>query len=277
MKLQTTMKRFSGAILVLLSIAVLQGCATPAAINPENSSAAVDRRVAADPFERFNRAIYKFNDGLDQAVIKPVATAYRNVTPEPVRKGVTNFFANLNDLWSFVNNTLQLKGVEATDSLFRFTTNTVFGLGGILDVASDMNIGKHTEDFGQTLGYWGLPAGPYIVLPLFGPSTVRDSVGSLVDVAADPVSSDEDVSVRNSLMALRLVNLRANFLGAGDVLEQAALDKYSFSREIYLQRRRALVGRETEKEERYDLPDPAAVEQPAAADAPAAAPAEPAK
>ncbi|MES2945204.1 MAG: VacJ family lipoprotein [Pseudomonadota bacterium] len=273
------MKRLSGTVLAVIVMAVLQGCATPAVINPENSSAAVDKRVAADPFERFNRAMFKFNDGVDQAVIKPVAIAYREVTPEPVRKGVTNFFANISDGWSFINNTLQLKGVEATDSLFRFTVNTVWGLGGILDVASDMNIGKHTEDFGQTLGYWGVPPGPYVVLPMFGPSTVRDSVGSLVDVAADPVSSAENVSARNSLMALRLVNLRANFLQAGDVLEQAALDKYTFSREIYLQRRRALVGRESEKEERYDLPDPAAVEQPAgaAADAPADAPAEPAK
>ena len=275
MKLQNTMKRFLGAVFAMLAIAVLQGCATPAVINPENSSAAVDKRVAADPFERFNRAMFKFNDGVDKAVIKPVAIAYRDVTPELVRKGVTNFFANISDGWSFVNNTLQLKGVEATDSLFRFTTNTVFGLGGILDVASDMNIGKHTEDFGQTMGYWGVPSGPYVVLPMFGPSTVRDSVGSLVDVAADPVSSAGNIPARNSLIALRLVDLRANFLQGGDVLEQAALDKYTFSREIYLQRRRALIGRESEKEERFDLPDPAAVEQPAAV--PADAPAEPAK
>ena len=147
----------------------------------------------------------------------------------------------------------------------------MWGLGGIFDVATDLGIPKHSEDFGQTLGYWGVVSGPYVVLPLLGPSTVRDSVGSLVDIQGDLVSRTNDVPVRNSLIALRAVDLRANLLGAGTLLEEAALDKYSFARDIYLQRRRNLIrGAAAEKEERYDLPEAPAV-QSSTASAPAPA------
>ncbi|MDB5892363.1 MAG: VacJ family lipoprotein [Polaromonas sp.] len=242
-------KRLSGAITVLVLLA-LQGCATaPAGVAGVTGD-------PIDPFENFNRTVFTFNENLDRGVIRPVATVYRDVTPTLVRRGVTNFFSNITDVWSLVNNALQLKPVETTDTLFRVTVNTLWGLGGIFDVAGDMNIPKHSEDFGQTLGYWGVSSGPYVVLPLFGPSTVRDSFGTLVDLNGNLVSNASNVPTRNSLTSLRLVDTRANFLGAGDVLEQAALDKYTFSREIYLQRRRSMMGRDAvEKEERFDLPE----------------------
>ena len=147
-------------------------------------------------------------------------------------------------------------GEAAADSLFRVTTNTLWGLGGIFDVASDMKIPKHSEDFGQTLGVWGVGSGPYLVLPVLGPSSVRDTAGLVVDYQLDAVSQASNVRVRNSLTTLRAVNVRANLLGAGDVLDQAALDKYSFTREIYQQRRNSLIGNApVEKEERFDLPE----------------------
>ncbi|MGH6639525.1 MAG: MlaA family lipoprotein [Polaromonas sp.] len=229
-----------------LALSLLQGCATGPNANP------------ADPLEPFNRAMFTFNDGVDRAIIKPVATVYRDVTPAPVRTGVTSFFGNISDVWSLVNNVLQAKPEEAADSLFRVTVNTLWGLGGIFDIASGMQIPKHSEDFGQTLGYWGVASGPYLVLPLLGSSTVRDTVGTLVDAQGDLVSRTDNVPVRNSLFGLRAVNMRANLLGVGDVLEQAALDKYSFAREIYLQRRRSLIrDGAAETEERYDLPEAA--------------------
>ena len=246
MTTRITIKKPLGWAAAGLALALLQGCATGPNANP------------ADPLEPFNRAIFSFNDGVDRAIIKPVATAYQDVTPQPVRTGVTSFFGNISDVWSLVNNMLQAKPEAAADSLFRVTVNTLWGLGGIFDVASEMKIPKHSEDFGQTLGYWGVASGPYLVLPLLGPSSVRDSVGTLVDYRGDLVSRTDNVPVRNSLTGLRAVNMRANVLSAGDLLEQAALDKYSFAREIYLQRRRSLIrDGAPEAEERYDLPEAA--------------------
>ncbi len=246
MKLHTPSK--SGLAAAALATALLlQGCASGPNANP------------ADPLEPLNRTIFSFNEGVDRAVLKPVATVYRDVTPPLVRTGVTNFFGNIADVWSTVNNLLQGKPAEAMDSFFRVTTNTLWGVGGIFDVASDLRIPRHSEDFGQTLGYWGFNAGPYLVIPLLGPSSVRDSVGSLVDYQGDLVSRSNNVPVRNSLTVLRVVNGRANLLGAGDVVDQAALDKYSFTRDVYLQRRASLIGRDVpQKEERYDLPAPEA-------------------
>ena len=245
-----TLKSASGWAAAALALALLQGCATGPAANP------------ADPLEPFNRTVFNFNDGLDRAVLKPVATAYQNVTPQPIRTGVTNFFENISDAWSFVNNVLQARPAEAADSFFRFTTNTLWGVGGIFDVATALKIPKHKEDFGQTLGTWGVGAGPYVVLPLFGPSSVRDTAGLVVDLNGNLVSRADNIPVRNSLMSLRLVDTRANLLGASNVLEQAALDKYTFTRDFYLQRRRSLVGKNgvddrVEPEERYDLPETA--------------------
>ncbi len=211
-----------------------------------------------DPWEPFNRSVSNFNEGLDQAVIKPVATGYQNVTPKIMRTGVNNFFGNISDVWSLVNNVLQLKPAESVETLFRVGVNTTIGLLGLIDVASDLKLEKHTEDFGQTLGFWGMPTGPYVVLPLFGPSTLRDSVALPVDAKGNLVNSLNDVALRNSLITLRLVDLRASLLSAGRLLDAAALDKYSFTRDAYLQRRRGQIfGPRTDvilDEERYDLP-----------------------
>ena len=259
MKQATSLKKVPVWASAALAMALLQGCATGPQANP------------ADPLEPFNRGVYSFNEGLDRAVLKPVATAYQNITPSPVRTGVTNFFENISDVWSMVNTVLQAKPAEAMDSLFRVTTNTLWGVGGIFDVATELKIPKHKEDFGQTLGTWGMPSGPYVVLPLFGPSSVRDTAGRVVDIQGNLVSQADNVPVRNSLKTLDLVDTRANLLRAGDLLDQAALDKYAFTRDAYLQRRRSLIGgnERTEPEERFDLPEAPATSAPTA---PAASP-----
>jgi len=236
---------------VALVLAVLQGCAMSPNANPR------------DPWEPFNRNMSSFNDGLDEAVVKPVATAYQNVTPQIMRTGVTNFFGNIGDVWSFVNNVLQLKPAESAETFFRVGVNSTIGLFGLIDVASELRLQKHSEDFGQTLGYWGMSTGPYVVLPLFGPSTLRDSLALPVDAKGNLIGHVDDVALRNSLITLRLVDARANFLRAGKLLEAAALDKYSFTRDAYLQRRRGLIRpQESEvnwEEERYDLTAPVPV------------------
>lgn len=215
---------FKGAALAL-TVSLMAGCATGPDANPR------------DPLEPFNRGVYQFNDAVDTAVLKPVATAYQKVTPSPVRTGVSNFFSNLGDLWSSVNAGLQLRPREATENLMRFSVNTVFGIAGVLDIASEMGIPRTRLDFGQTMGRWGAPSGPYLVLPLLGPSSVRDGTGLVVDFVGDPVSSVNHVPSRNSLMALRVVDTRAGLLRAGTLLDDAALDKYSFMRDFYLNRR----------------------------------------
>ena len=219
----------SQRLLVIFLGLILAGCATGPNANP------------VDPLEPFNRSVYRFNDAVDQAVFKPVATTYRDVTPSLVQRGVSNFFNNLEDAWSVVNNVLQLKGEAAGDSFFRFGVNTFMGLGGILDVATEMRIERHNEDFGQTLGYWGVGPGPYIVLPILGPSSLRDTAALPADIRGDAVTHIEDVTTRNTLWALRATDDRADLLKAEAVLDQAALDKYSFIRDAYLQRRRNAV------------------------------------
>lgn len=219
--------------------ALATGCASNPQINTHNPR---------DPFEPFNRSVYKFNDAVDRAVLKPVAIAYRDTTPPLVRTGVGNFFRNLTEPWSFVNNVLQLKVQAAGETAIRFAVNTVFGLGGILDIAGEANIDQHRQDFGQTLAYYRVPSGPYLVLPLLGPSTVRDTAALPVDVQGNLLSGVDDVAVRNSLYALRLVDIRANLLRVSSVLEAAALDRYSFTRDAYFQvrQRRTLDQREND-------------------------------
>lgn len=214
-------------LLVALLGLTLAGCA----VGP-------DKR---DPFENFNRGVMRFNDEVDTAVLKPVATAYQAALPSPARKAVSNVFSNLGDVWSTANSLLQLKIPQAAEGLMRVSINTVFGLYGVLDIASEMGLERHREDFGQTLGYWGVPAGPYVVLPLFGPSTARDAGAFLVDRRADLLRELDPSSTRNSLFALRLVDTRASLLGTGRLLDQMALDRYTFVREAYLQRRRAEI------------------------------------
>lgn len=209
--------------------ALLQGCAAVPYPDPR------------DPMESFNRGVFTFNDKLDRAVLKPVATVYQDVTPHWARKGVTNFFNNLEDAWSVVNNALQGRGQDATDSFGRVVLNTTLGLAGVMDVASGLGLDRHTANFGLTLGRWGVKPGPYIVLPLLGPSTLREVVALPIDYNANLVNSVTDVGTRDGLSVLSVVDTRAQFLKAGQVVDQAALDPYSFIREGYLQRRRNQV------------------------------------
>ncbi|MDR7380135.1 phospholipid-binding lipoprotein MlaA [Rhodoferax ferrireducens] len=208
---------------------VISGCATGPQANPR------------DPLEPLNRTVFGFNEVVDNAVLKPVATVYTKVTPALVRTGVTNFFSNLTEVWSTANNALQFKGREAVESWMRFSINTVFGLGGIFDLATDMGLERHKEDFGQTLGSWGVPSGPYLVLPLLGSSTVRDTAALPLDMQGNALNAVPHSGDRDRLTGLNLVNTRANLLRASAVLDDAALDKYTFSRDFYLQARRSEV------------------------------------
>jgi phospholipid-binding lipoprotein MlaA len=214
--------------------------------------ASVPNADPRDPWEGFNRGVYRFNEVLDEAVAKPVATAYRDTLPVPVQDRVRNFFSNIGDVVIGLNNVLQGKFTEALDDFGRVTFNTTFGLLGIHDVAADMGLEKHNEDFGQTLGWWGAEPGPYMILPIWGSSTVRDTVGFAADAYADPLFQVRPIDVRNSLTVLRLVGVRADLLEASRILEQAALDKYVFQRDAYLQRRRSLVYDGRPPRERYE-------------------------
>jgi len=217
------------AVMALTSVTALAGCATGPNRDPR------------DPIEPFNRGVERFNDAVDKAVLKPVATAYAEVAPDPVRTAVGNFFGNLRDVWTAANATLQLRGEDAATSFLRVGVNTAFGLGGLIDIATDLRLYRVSADFGQTLGYWGVPPGPYVVLPIFGPSTLRDTVGMGVEARGDLVQGLSDVSSRNTLYTLRAIETRAGLLRAGAVLDEAALDKYSFTREVFLQRRQSVI------------------------------------
>jgi phospholipid-binding lipoprotein MlaA len=200
--------------------------------------------------------MFAINEGVDKAVLKPVAQGYRAVTPRLVRVGVTNFFDNLEDLWSGVNSVLQLRPQNAAENFMRFGVNTVFGLGGVLNVADEMGIERHSEDLGKTLGRWGVPSGPYLVMPLFGPSTIRDATTITLENRYDVLSSIDPVRTRNSLTVLRLVDTRTGLLRLGDMLDEAALDKYSFTRDAFLQRRRAEIYRPGENQDDDKLEPP---------------------
>lgn len=212
--------------IVLILVAALSGCATT---------------NARDPLEPFNRTVYSFNEVVDDVVMEPLARGYRAVLPAFARTGVRNFFSNLDDVTVFINNLLQFKVAHAASDLGRFLINSTAGVLGLVDVATHVGLEKHNEDFGQTLGRWGIGTGPYLVLPLLGPSSVRDGVGRLVDVQTDLVWQINDISTRNILLGTRAVSLRTQLLDSEKILETAALDPYSFIREAYLQRRRNLV------------------------------------
>jgi phospholipid-binding lipoprotein MlaA len=194
-----------------------------------------------DPWENWNRKVFSFNEGLDEKVLKPVATVYSNTVPQPVRQGVANFFNNAADAWSAVNNFLQGKVGAGLHDVMRVGTNTLFGLGGILDPASEMGFEHTYEDFGQTLGFWGIGAGAYVVWPVLGPSTVRESFALPLDRSVSPAVVIHDGGAVAGITVLQIINTRANLLGASRVLDDIALDKYTFVRDAYLQRRRSLV------------------------------------
>ena len=191
-----------------------------------------------DPFETFNRAMFSVNDVLDRALIKPVATVYSKVTPYWVRKGVGNFFGNLVDVWSVVNNAAALKRQATADSMGRVMVNSTVGLLGLIDVATEMDIEKHPADFGLTLGRWGVRPGPYVVLPVLGPYTLREVVALPVDYQGNLVTHIDDKPTRDGMAVLNIIDVRESYLKAGDVIDAAALDAYSFTRDSYLQRQR---------------------------------------
>jgi phospholipid-binding lipoprotein MlaA len=205
------------------------GCASiPAGVEPS----------PRDPWEPFNRSVFEFNEGLDKYLLKPVVAAYRFILPEIVREGIYNFFSNYSDIYTALQNLLQGKPDLAFNDLMRVAVNTIFGLGGLMDLATPGGLPKHKEDWGQTFGVWGLPSGPYVVLPFFGPSTIRDTFGTAADLETDYLFKYiPDVGLRNSITGLRVINARNTFYEAGDLLDGAALDKYSFIRDAYLQRR----------------------------------------
>jgi len=222
------------ALVCLVTLASLDGCSTIRA-----ARAGPGQRL--DPWENWNRKVFAFNEGLDEKVLKPVATAYSEIVPQPVRNGVGNFFGNVLDAWSAVNNMLQGKFTAGFDDMTRVGTNTVFGLFGVVDVASEMGLDHHYEDFGQTLGRWGVGAGAYLVLPVFGPSSLRDAAALPLDRAASPALLINGGSTQAGIITLQIINTRANLLGATRVIDDISLDKYTFIRDAYLQRRRSLV------------------------------------
>jgi len=194
-----------------------------------------------DPLEGVNRAVFAFNDKADEIVLRPAARLYRNVTRQGLRDAVRNFFNNIDDLFIGANNLLQGKGETAVNDWLRFAFNSTLGFFGVIDWASDMGLEKHNEDFGQTLASWGVGDGLYLVLPLLGPSTLRDTAALPVDWEGDLVQQHEPVDERNAITASRVVARRADLLGASRTLEEAALDRYVFLREAFLQRRRSLI------------------------------------
>ncbi len=232
-----------GALLALGGCASTQNFATEARGGPG---------ARLDPWENWNRKVFAFNEGLDENVLKPVATGYAKVVPQFVRRSVDNFFANAADGWSAINNVLQGKPEPAFSDVVRFTTNTVFGFLGILDIASEFGLPHYYEDFGQTLGRWGFGAGAYIVWPLIGPSTVRETIALPLDRLASPSVYINNGGYQFGIVGLQIINTRARFLGASQVIDDIALDKYSFIRDAYLQRRRSLVF----DGDAPDVPDP---------------------
>ena len=214
-----------GALWLACAMLVLQGCAS------------VKHPDARDPWESMNRSVYNFNEILDNIAVKPAAKAYVTLLPSPVRTGIHNFLGNLGDVWSLVNNALQLKGPATAETFMRITVNTFFGLGGVLDVASEMRLEKRKEDFGQTLGYWGVKPGPYVVLPILGPSTLRDTLATPLDMKGDAVQQFNEPATRNVLSVTRVLDVRSDLLESVDVIKAAALDPYTFVRDAYLQKR----------------------------------------
>lgn len=225
MHLLASLKR---SFVLMLAVAMV-GCASiPAGVPPSPN----------DPWEPLNRSVFEFNEGLDAYLLKPIVAGYRFVLPEFVRDGIYNFFGNYSDIYTALQNLLQGNPDLAFSDLMRVVVNTTFGLGGLIDMATPGGLPKHKEDWGQTFGVWGVPAGPYVVLPFFGPSNVRDTFGTVADLESDYLFGYvKDIGLRNSITGLRVINGRNTYYEAGDLLDAAAIDKYSFMRDAYIQRR----------------------------------------
>jgi phospholipid-binding lipoprotein MlaA len=206
-----------------------------------------------DPFEKFNRGVFTFNDAVDRAALKPAATAYKEVVPTFAQTGVNNFFGNLSDVWSGLNNLAQGKGQDGMNDLTRFVFNSTFGILGLLDIATPAGLPKHNEDLGQTLGYWGVPSGPYLMLPILGPSTVRDTTALPADFWGDPWSHKTPVAGRNVGIGVGGGEQRATILDASNLVEEAALDRYEFIRDGYLQRRASKVYDDERSQKKQEL------------------------
>jgi len=217
------------AVVILVGVMTLSGCASFRTAAP------------GDPIEPINRGIYSFNNTFDHYLFKPIAKGYEAIVPTLVKTGVSNVFQNMSDAQSLVSDALQLKGAKFGDDLGRVMLNTTFGIGGIFDLATPLGVERGNEDIGQTLGYWGIGAGPYLVIPFLGPSSLRDAVGRFGDSKVNPLSYVSSVPVRNSLTGLGVVDARVGLFPAEDLLNQASLDKYTFLRSAYLQRRQSLV------------------------------------
>lgn len=254
----------------------LAGCQTVQRVG-DKLQGAVDKVMGSkgqklDPWESWNRKVFAFNESLDEHVLKPVATAYSEIVPSTVRTGIGNFFGNIGDAWSAVNLLLQGRVKAGLDQGMRFAVNSTFGIGGLFDVATEAGLEKNSQDFGKTLGRWGMGTGAYIVWPLFGPSSVRDSLALPLDWKASPAVVFDDGRKKVAITALSVINTRANFLRAGEMLDGISLDKYTFYRDAYLQRR----GSFDDDDEVEVLVPGNAASAPAAPDASASEPSEPA-
>lgn len=229
----TPLRRIGGIAAVAATVLVT-GCASVQSPTPR------------DPWESYNRSMFAFNDAVDGALLKPIAYAYRDLTPKPVRSCVHNVFGNLGDIWSALNSFLQGRGHDFANTLGRVLFNSTMGVGGCIDVATMNGAHKIPNDLGTTLGVWGFGSGPYVVLPFLGSSTVRDGTATLGGLAADvspltPVFEIDNIPLRNSALGLFVVDTRESLLDADDLVNRTALDRYSFIRDAYLQRRDALV------------------------------------
>lgn len=224
----------------LMGLLLATGCATGPNANLQ------------DPLEPWNRGVYKFNNAVDRAVLKPAATGYQKLVPSPVRTGIGNFFSNLADVWSMVNHALQGEMGYAGKTALRVSLNTVLGIGGLFDVATPAELTAPRADLGQTLGKWGVPTGPYLVLPVLGPSTLRDGVGTITATYYDPVNRVSDNATRNVLIGTRLINIRSQLLNTTETVDDIALDEYTFFRDVYLKRRQNMIAPFATKEDDVD-------------------------
>ena len=246
--LRQLQNRTSRALVAVIAALLSTGCAT----NLSQQEAPVAVR---DPLESVNRKIFSFNESLDRAVLKPAATAYKQAVPPVVQTGISNFFSNLETPWSSVNLMMQGRVRESVSTAARFGTNTTFGIFGFMDVATHWGMPDRSEDFGLTLDTWGVGSGPFLVLPIFGPSNVRDALASPVDILANAEGQVSNVAVRNSMTAVQIVSQRAEFLGLGDLVDQVALDKYILMRDLHLKRRNRAAHRNQTEEQGSALGD----------------------
>ena len=228
-ELNNIMSRFKNVLLILI-LTLLSACATVPGGPTEG-----------DPFESYNRAMFSFNDGLDTHLLRPIAEGYDAVMPSPVKTGVSNFFSNIGDIFVILNDLLQFKFVQAIEDTSRFFFNSTIGLYGLIDVATPMGLPKNNEDFGQTLATWGVGSGPYIVLPFYGPRTLRHTGSLILETAYAPINEIEDQDTYYGTFALETIDTRYNLLDESRIVDQAALDKYSFVRDAYLQHRKNLI------------------------------------